>query len=525
MAVLTPHVTVSPYYARNSGGQLCSHDEDVYSIDDFRGNGATITPPTTLRLKVRVMGGRKRFYCPDGAGATVSRVTITLASARRYDRVAHLIAFEPAYSALNGVTSYCPLSTISTAAGAQWRLSVSARLETSPYSGTMFTVDSAQRVLDIYGGGCYSSNGGPVHVCNIATFRSISDTTAALMINGTSAETAVAQSAASGTTTGFYLGSHNSTPLTFNMAGGYIDIWHLYDSSPSQANMIDTYNSERAALPFFVDVDWTQPVLLGKGTSSMAGVYTTTASTWWRKQFITDVLTNYPDGVPQTLIMGHPGNGFLTLPTSFAELLSGIPANAARPILFASGAVSDIRSSGQTPAATYALCKAWKDSFLAACPNGIFITDSTSPSATENADLEAYDALLYAQFDPDGVIGGNIQKGNGGDFGTNCYMVNFRGNSVIGGDGDDTTGAAGQYSDVDWTGNSPTNVRNRYHSDGNHRKGTDATRPGQTEYSNELLPLNQVVLAAIEDEPEPPASTRPRGSLVGSLLFGGRARN
>lgn len=495
MAIPTPWVTVDPNFARNSGGQLCSDGDDVYSVDDVAGNGATITPDTTNRPKIKIIGGRKRFWFPSGI---IAFFTVTLPAARNYDAISHLIAFEmPATSNPSAsVTSYTLLASTTTTAGAQWRAGVSTLLtNATPYSGGFTVVDGSAtaRLANKYGAGCASFNGGSLHFCNIVTFRT-SGGSLRYLINGTDLEGSVTQSAASGTLTAFYLGKHNSNPSTFNFSGGYVDLWHIYDSVISGTDAVDAYTAKRSTLPFFVNPDWTQPLLMMIGPSHFAGIQTTTDKCWWRKGFVTDVATNFPNGAPQWLIMGYPGAGFTGIRAAFDALIPAeIPANAAKPILFGAGASNEIRGGGQTPAATYALCKAWQQSFLAANANGIFITDSTGPRPDENPDLEGYDALLLAQHTSGGP-GPHTYIGTGGDFSTRAYFVHVRENTNIGGAGNNTTGIAANWTNTAPDGLTPTNVHNFYHTDAVHPDGTDTTNPGQTQYLNEVLPMLQFAL-------------------------------
>lgn len=489
MAVPTPWVTVDPNYARNSGGSFCSDGDDVYSVDDVAGNGATIAPDTTNRPKVVVQNGRKRFYFPTGV---VSFFTVTLPAARNYDLISHLIAFEaPGNSAPSAsTTSYTLFSTTTTTGGAQWRCGISTLLTNGvPYSGGLNVTDgsSTQRLPSKYGAGCAASNGSPLHFCNIVTFRSTGGTLRNY-INGTDTESNVTQSAATGTASAYYLGKHNSNPSTFNFAGGYVDRWYIYDSALSQTDAADAYTAARTAMPFFVNAIWTQPLLMCIGPSHFAGIHTTTDKCWWKKGFVTDLATNFPSGNPQWMVMGYPGAGFTGIRAAFeALILPEIPADATKPILFAAGASNEIRSGGQLPATVYSLCQDWQADYLAAFTNGVWITDSTGPRPDENPDLESYDALLLAQHTSGGV-GPHTYIGTGGDFSPRATYIYVRGNANIGGAGNNTTGTAGNWTNTAPDGSTPNNVHNYYHSDAVHPDGTDTTNPGQTEFLNEVLP-------------------------------------
>jgi hypothetical protein len=499
MAVGVPWVTVDPNFAYQSDGTtLCGDGDDVYFVTDVAGNGATIVPDPTNRPKVAVLGGEKFFYFPIGI---TSFFTVTLPAARQYDDISHVIAYEPPSVTVNN-TFYGLFASTVTTAGQQMRCTIyssAGQTAGTPATGGVIACnDGAARVLNYHASGQYTYGlYGSLHVRNLLSLRYGGGPTLNGYINQSVVESSTAGGTASGNLTAFFLGKHNTTAANF--AGGYVAIWHIYDSALSQTDAGDTFDAVRADYPFFVDVDWDKFVLIGIGDSTMHGYYTTTDRTWHRKGLATDAGTNFPDGQPQYLIMGHPGVGFITMnePVWEEVIAPEVPANPGRLVLYSRGAVNAIRTESATAAQCYTACKAAYDSFRASVPGGIFITDTTGPRTSGNVALEAYDVLIKAQFVASG-LGANIYRGAGVDFDTNCYLVDYRANVNIGLDGDDTTGTQANWAnDAPDGGVTPNNTHYFYHSDATHHIGTDAANPGQTEFLNELLPLLQFLAIEI----------------------------
>lgn len=496
MAEPTKWVSVLPSACRNSMGQLCSDGEDIYTVDDVAGNGATIVPDPTNRPKIVVQGGRKRIFFPSAS----SFFTVTFPATRIFSQVSHCFGFEqPSVTQILATNFNCLLATSVATAGAFWRVTPSSSASVGTQGGRLLVNSAGSSASQLkWQAGIFSHGGGRIHCCNICTIRYVTaGTTIRSYVNSTDAEVSNTTALGSVAHGVYYIGKHHSTAS--NMLNGYLDFWHIYDLQMSGTEALDAYTTNRAANPFFIGVDPAQPFLVMIGDSTTFGFTTGTDSTWWKEGFITNAVANFGDE-PQWFVLGNPGVGFGVMNQQVWDYLvkPDIDPSQVGLVLYQRGAKNAIRTGGLSAAQCYTQCLACYTDFITAFPTGTYVTDTTNPAIDSNTTLEAYDTLIRAQF-TDFWAAPHIYSAQSGSAFPGGYLFDIRAETdMIGGLGNNTTGVA-----ANWTNTppnyptTPNNVHYGYVSDGLHMGGTDTTGRGQGVYMDQQIPLWQVLLAPI----------------------------
>jgi hypothetical protein len=481
---VAPWFVNNPINARSALNAPLNHGDLVDHVN-VEGTGAgTGSPSITVTNFIFYMVDEDGipYYLPTDASCFVETLPGTGA---QMDGMTHCLIFEQDYTVQPDGTSRFDtiLSTVSTTAGIQHRLSISTGADQST-GGTLNINDGGSRIFGKVSStnwtGIYSANGSDVHCRNILIARDDAGTWRVYCNEATTLMTQTA-TAASGNVTAYNLGRSNTGSPLNDMENNRIYYHAIWDSVLSAGNAGDVMTKARVSWPFFCNLDTDKPFFLCVGDSTIFGAGTDTGSTWFKYGFI----QNFGEPV-QWFICGCPGEGINDISNEFSRAIQPhLSTSWYRINLFFSGQINRIRTDTISGSQTYTEMKTFINTFLNAFPNAYGIMYSCMPRVSRNAEMEVYDALVRADVVPAQDIGGNVSVGTG-TVHTRCYYINLRGNVKIGGDGDDSTNGTA------WDGGDTAayqNLSGWYDNDKIHLAGFDRAFPGQAQFYNEFHTL------------------------------------